>query len=322
MKAIVYNRYGSPDVLRLQEVDKPTPKDTDVLVKVQAASLNAADLDYLNGAFLIRLGSPFKPAHKILGSDIVGRVEAIGSSVTRFKVGDDVFGDLSECGFGAFAEYVCVPEKALALKPTTATAEETATLPAAAVIALQSLRDNGQVKPAQKVLVNGAGGGVGTFAVQLARLFGAEVTAVDATAKLDMLRGLGADHVIDYTQEDFTRNGQRYDLILEVVARRSIYDYQRALSANGTYVLIGGSVSSILQAVLVGSWISKQGSQKMGILMARQSHQDLATLKDLIETGKIKAVIDRVYPLAEVADALRYLESGRAKGKVVIHISA
>lgn len=318
MKAIVYTEYGSPDVLQLAEVEKPKPKDDEVLVKVHATSVNAADLDLLKGVFLIRLGGFQKPQYKILGSDIAGRVEAVGSKVTRFQVGDEVFGDLTERGFGAFAEYVCVSENALGLKPKNLTFEEAASVPSAGVIALQGLRRKGQIHAGQKVLINGAGGSVGTFAVQIAKHFGAEVTGVDSAKKLDMLRSLGADYVIDYTQEDFTRNGQQYDLILDVVAHRSVFDYRRALSANGVYVMIGGSTSALMQCFLLGKWISKADGQQLGVLMVRLNLEDLNFMKDLLEAGHIKPVIDRCYPLNEVAEAFRQLEAGRACGKIVI----
>src|SRR6266704_4438532 len=321
MKAIVYHKYGSPDVLELKEVAKPTPKDNEVLVKVHAASVNAADVEHLRGVYLVRLGGLLKPQYKILGSDIAGRVEAVGRKVTQFQPGDAVFGDLSECGFGAFAEYVSVPENAVALKPASLTFEEAAAVPSAAIITLQGLRDKGQVQPGQKVLINGAGGGMGTFAVQIAKLFGAEVTGVDSTRKLDMLRSIGADHVIDYTQEDFTKSGQRYDLILDVVASQSIFDYKRALSPKGIYVMVGGSLAAILQGFLLGPLISRTGSKKMGSVMWKPNNQeDLAILEELFAAGKVAPIIDRRYPLSEVPEALRYLEEGHAKGKVVITV--
>ena len=318
MKAAVYTKYGSPDVLQVKEVERPAPKDNEVLVKVLASSVNAADVDHLRGVFLIRLGGFLKPSYRILGSDVAGRVEAVGASITQFQPDDEVFGDLTECGFGAFAEYVSAPEKALALKPANLTFEQTASLPSAGVIALQSLRGKSPVQPGQTVLINGAGGGVGTFAVQIAKSFGAEVTGVDSAEKLDMLRSIGADHVIDYKQEDFTQNGQQYDRIVDVVAYRPLSDYQRALSPNGTYIMVGGSLSAIFQAGLLGTWISRNGSQKLGILMARLNNDDFVHLKELIETGKVTPVIDKCYPLSEIAEAIRYLESGHALGKVVI----
>jgi len=319
MKAIVCTKYGSPDVLQLKEVAKPAPKNNEVMVKVHAASLNAADVETLRGVFWVRIGGPLKPMYKILGSDIAGRVEAVGRNVKQFQPGDEVFGDLSVCGFGAFAEYVSVPENALALKPASMTFEEVATLPQAAVLTLQGLRDKRQVQPGQKVLINGAGGGVGTFAVQIAKSFGAEVTGVDSTGKLDMLRSIGADQVIDYTQEDFTRSGQRYDLILDVVAYRSIFAYKRALSSKGIFVYVGGSTAAIFQALLLGPLISRTGTKKMGIVMWKPNKkEDLVFLKELFEVGKVVPVIDRRYPLSEVPEALRYLEEGHALGKVVI----
>ncbi len=321
MKAIVYSKYGSPDVLELKEVEKPTPKDNEVLVKVHAASLNAPDLDYLRGRFFARFQGLFKPKFKILGSDIAGRVELIGKNVTQIQPGDEIYVNSFECGFGAFAEYVCVPENLVMLKPASMTFEEASTLPSSAIIALQGLRDKRQVQPGQKVLINGAGGGTGTFAVQIAKYFGAEVTAVDSTKKLDMLRSIGADHVIDYTQEDFTKSGQRYDLILDVAAHHSIFDYKRALNPKGILAVVGGSKGPLFQAVFLGPLISIFGSKKMGILAWKPNKkEDIAFLLELLEAGKITPVIDRHYPLSEVAEALRYLEEGHAQGKLVINI--
>ncbi len=322
MKAIVYTHYGPPDVLKLEEVEKPTPKDDEVLVKVLAASAAAGDLLLLRAKpFLVRFTyGLLKPKHTILGAAVAGRVEVVGHNVTQFQPGDEVFGDLSECGFGAFAEYVSVPENALALKPTRLTFEEAATVPVSAVTALQGLRDKGQIQPGQKVLINGASGGVGTFAVQIAKSFGAEVTAVCSTGKMDMVRSIGADHVIDYTQEDFTQNGQGYDLILAANGYHSISDYKRALSPKGTYVMTGGSMAQLFQAMLLGLWISMTGSKKMGNLMAKLNQKDLVFMKDLLEAGKVVPVIERRYMLSEVPEAIRYLEEGHAKGKVVITV--
>ncbi len=318
MKAIVCTKYGPPEVLQLKEVAKPTAKDNEVLIKVHAASLNAADFEYLRGTpFMVRLAAPLKPTFKIFGSDIAGRVDAVGRKVKQFQPGDEVFGDLSLCGFGAFAEYVCASESALALKPASMTFEEAAALPQAAVLALQGLRDKRQIQPGQKVLINGAGGGVGTFAVQIAKYFGAEVTGVDSTRKLDMLRSLGADQVIDYTKEDFTKNGHHYDRILDVAAHHSIFDYKRALSPEGIYLMVGGSTAAIFQGFLLGPFISMKGSKKMGILI-HKPNKDLAFIKELFEAGKVLPVIDRRYPLSEAAGAFRYLEEGHAQGKVVI----
>ena len=320
MKAIVCHKYGSPDVLKLEEIQKPIAGDDEVLVKVHAASANAADWHILRAdPFLVRLASGLlKPKHKILGADIAGRVKAVGRNVTRFQPGDEVFGDISGCGWGGFAEYVCARENALALKPASMTFEEAAAVPFAGVTALQGLRDKGQIQPGQKVLINGASGGVGTFAVQLAKSFAAEVTGVCSTRKLDMVRSIGADQVIDYTQEDFTNNGQRYDLILAANGYHSISDYKRALSPNGIYVTTGGSGAQMYQAIFLGPWISMTGSKKMGNLLQRPNLKDLVFMKELLEAGKVVPVIDRRYPLSEVAEALRYLEEGHAQGKVVI----
>jgi len=319
MKAIVYEKYGPPDVLHLKEVEKPTPKDNEVLIKVHAASVNSWDWGLLRGKpFVNRLMfGLLKPKIKILGVDIAGRVEAVGRNVKQFQPGDEVFGDISGCGWGGFAEYVCARENALALKPASMTFEEAAAVPQAAVLALQGLRDKRQIQPGQKVLINGAGGGAGTFAVQIAKSFGAEVTGVDSTSKLDMMRSIGADQVIDYTQEDFTKSEQRYDFILDFAAHHSIFDYKRALSPKGIYVMVGGSMARIFQAVFLGPLISMTGSKKMGIL-AHKPNKDLDFMKELFEAGKVVPVIDRRYPLSEVAEALRYFGEGHAKGKVVI----
>jgi len=322
MKAIVCTEYGPPDVLQLKEVPKPTPDDDQVLVRVHAASLNAADLETLRGVFIVRMASPRKPMHEIPGSDMAGRVEAVGRNVTQFQPGDEVWGDLSfPHGLGAFAEYVCVSENALAPKPASMTFEEAATYPQAAIVALQSLRDKGQIQPGQKVLINGAGGGMGTFAVQLAKYFGAEVTGVDSTRKLEMVRSIGADHVVDYTQEDYTRSGQRYDLILDVAAHRSVFDYRRALSPDGIFMMVGGSLATLLQVVLLGTLISRIGSQRIGLnAWTPNKREDLAFLAELFEAGKVVPVIDRRYPLREVPEALRYLEEEPHLGKIVITV--
>ena len=320
MKAIVYTKYGPPEILELKEVEKPTPKDNEVLVKVHAASANAYDWHLLRAdPFLVRLmgGGLLKPKNTILGADIAGQVEAVGRNVKQFQPGDEVFG---ESGFGAFAEYVCASENALALKPANISFEEAAAVPMAAVTALQGLRDKGQIQPGQKVLINGASGGVGTFAVQIAKSFGAEVTAVCSTRNLDMVRSIGADQVIDYTQEDFTKSGQRYDLILATNGYHPISDYKRALSPEGIYVCTGGSMAQIFQSMLLGPFISMTGSKKMGNSATRPNQKDLVFMKELLEAGKVVPVIDRRYPLSEVAEALRYLEEGHAQGKVVITV--
>jgi NADPH:quinone reductase-like Zn-dependent oxidoreductase len=323
MKAIVCTEYGSPDQLQLREVPKPTPDEDQVLVKIHAASLNAADLETLRGVFIVRISSPRKPMCEILGSDIAGRVEAVGRNVALFQPGDEVWGDLSfPHGLGAFGEYVCVSENALAPKPASMTFEEAATYPQAAMVALQSLRDKGRIEPGHKVLINGAGGGMGTFAVQLAKHFGAEVTGVDSAPKLDLLRSLGADHVMDYTRADYTRSGQQYDLILDVAAYRSVFDYRRALAPEGIFMMVGGSVATLLQIVSLGALISKIGSKRIGLnAWEPNKREDLAFLAELFEAGKVVPVIDRRYLLHEVPEALRYLEEEPHLGKIVITVA-
>ncbi|MBC8509268.1 MAG: NAD(P)-dependent alcohol dehydrogenase [Anaerolineales bacterium] len=321
MKAIVYERYGPPDILELTEVEKSTPKDDEILVKVRAASLNAGDWHALRGTpFLQRLESGFpKPKNKILGADVAGLVEAVGSKVTRFQPGDEVYGDLYWCGFGAFAEYVCVPEDAAALKPANIPFEAAAAVPQAAFTALHALRDQGQVQPGQKVLINGASGGVGTFAVQIAKSFGAEVTGVCSTRNLEMMRSLGADQVIDYTQEDFPQNSQKYDLIVDIAANHSLSDLKRVLTPQGICVIVGFStLMHMLKVTLLGPLISKAGSKKLGMLMPKENKQDLADMKELLESGKVVPVIDRLYSFSEIPEAIRYLEKGHARGKIVI----
>ena len=322
MKAIVYTKYGSPDVLQLKEVEKPTPEDNEVLIKVHAASVNDWDWGLLRGKPFVNrlLFGLLKPRIKILGCDVAGRVEAVGGNVKQFQPGDEVFGDIGLYGNGAFAEYVSVPEDALALKPVSMTFEEAAAVPAAALAALQGLRDQGQIQPGQKVLINGASGGVGTFAVQIAKSFGAEVTGVCSTRKMDMVRSIGAEEIIDYTQEDFTQKEQRYDLILAVGGYRSIFDYKRALSPEGIYVCIGGSLAQYSQALLLGPLISITGSKKLGSMYGNPNQKDYGFLIELFEAGKVVPVIDRRYPLSEVPEALRYLEGGHARGKVVITV--
>jgi NADPH:quinone reductase-like Zn-dependent oxidoreductase len=322
MKAIVYTKYGPPDVLQLKEVEKPTPKENEVLVKVHAASVNHPDWAFLRGKpFYLRLITGLlKPKNKILGADIAGRVEAVGGNVKQFQPGDEVFGDISSFAWGGFAEYVCARENGLGLKPANISFEEAAAVPMAAVVALQGLRDQGQIQPGQKVLIVGASGGNGTFAVQIAKSFGAEVTGVCSTRNLDMVRSIGADQVIDYTRKDFTQSGQRYDLILAFAGYRSIFDYKRALSPKGIYVSSGGSPAQSYQAMFLGPFISMTGSKKMGALFVRQPQKDLVFMKELIEAGKVVPVIDRRYPLSEVAEALRYYGEGHSQGKVVITV--
>jgi len=318
MKAMVYTKYGTPDVLQLKEVEKPGPEDNEVLIKVHAASVNSWDWDLLRGTpFVNRLMFGLLKPKVILGCDIAGRVEAVGRNVKQLQPDDEVFGDLSGCGWGGFAEYVCARENALALKPACLTFEQAAAVPQAALLALQGLRYKGQIQPGQKILINGAGGGVGTFAVQMAKSLGAEVTGVDSTQKLEVVRSLGADHVIDYTQEDFTKNGKPYDMILDVAGFRSIYDYRRVLGPGGVYVMIGGSSALVFQLMFLGPWISMVGSKKMGILL-HKPNKGLDYMTGLFEAGKVVSVIDRRYRLSEAADALRYFGAGLARGKVVI----
>ena len=324
MKAIVCTRYGSPDVLQLQEVEKPTAKDDEVLVKIYAASLNQYDWHLVTAdIFLVRLmgGGLFKPKNPIPGADIAGRVEAVGRSVRQFRKGDEVFGDTSAHGDGGFAEYVSVPESALALKPTNLTFEQAAAVPMAAVTALQGLRDEGQIRPGQMVLINGASGGVGTYAVQIAKAFGAEVTAVCSTGNLETARSIGADHVIDYTKEDFTKNGKQYDLILAANGYHPLSAYKRALTPGGIYVMAGGKMRQIFEVMFLGSRTNKNGGRKMVNVSAKMIQKDLRFINELLEADKVKPVIDRSYPLSETADALRYLGKGHAKGKVVIIVN-
>jgi NADPH:quinone reductase-like Zn-dependent oxidoreductase len=318
MQAVVYTRYGPPDVLQLANVPTPVPKDGEVLVQVHAVSLNASDWEALRGKPLYaRIGGPFRPRHHILGSDIAGRVEAAGRHATRFRPGEDVFADILS-HMGGFAEYVCVPETALAPIPAGMTYEEAAALPQAGAIALQGIRDNGQVQAGNKVLINGAGGGSGMYAIQLAKLTGAEVTGVDNAEKLEFMRSLGADHVIDYTRDDFTTNGHTYDLILDVAAHRPAFAYQGSLMPGGRYLYVGGSVATLLQVLLIGPVIGRAEGKKIRLLAVRPGAQHLVPLVELCQAGKIATVIDRRYRLNEVPEALRYLGEGHAKGKIVV----
>ena len=322
MKAIVYTQYGPPDVLQLKEVDQPLPRDDEVLVKIRAASINSWDWDMLTGRpfeyrFLSGLLKPKKT--NILGCDIAGRIETVGKNIKHFSPGDDVFGDLCEGSWGGFAEYVCAREKELSLIPADMKYEEAAATPQAGLLALQGLRDKREIQPGQRILINGAGGGVGTFAIQLAKSFGVEVTGVDNTAKLDMMSAVGADHVIDYTQEDFTKNGKCYDLILDVKTDRSIFDYRRALNSDGIYVTVGGQSSRILQLVFLGPLISMAGNKRLTLIM-HQPNKDLNILSQLFESGKVKPIIDSSFPLSETAEAFQHFGEGNFKGKIVITI--
>lgn len=323
MKAIINTTYGSPDVLRLVELETPTPAADEVLIRIHAASVNAYDWHLLRAdPFLVRLSMGFfRPRNPMLGADVAGQIVAIGRDVTQFKPGDEIYGDLSACGNGGFAEYVAVPEKYVAPKPASLTFKQAAAVPMAAVTALQGLRDVGSVQPGHKVLINGASGGVGTFAVQIAKALGAEVTAVCSTSKIDLTQSLGADHVIDYAKEDFTRNGRQYDLILAVNGDRSLGDYERVLMPNGTYAMVGGSNSQIFQALLRGPIKSRSGGKRFTTVSAKPNQADLEVMNDLIETGRVRPVVDRCYPLSETAEALRYVEAGHARGKVVITIA-
>lgn len=328
MRAIVRSRYGSPDVLELAHLPKPVAEGDRALVRVLAASVNAGDLDYLYGRpRAARIGTGLgRPRNRGLGLDVAGVVEAIGSAVTTLHPGDEVFGDMTAYGFGGFAEYVCASERAFAPKPVSLTFDEASTVPQGAILALQGLRSGGPIRPGDKVLINGAAGSVGPFAVQIAKSLGAEVTGVDSQAKLDMLRSLGADCVIDYSREDFTKSGHRYDRILDIVGRHSIFDCCRALSRDGTYVMLGGATRRVLQVLFVGPLIGVTRRKKMGMLGIRWrwqpfSKQDVLVLSELIGTGKLTPIIDRRYPLDEVQEALRFLEAGRARGKLVITVT-
>jgi NADPH:quinone reductase-like Zn-dependent oxidoreductase len=320
MKAILQTNYGSPDVLKLEDVEKPAPKGNQVLVKVHAASINAGDYRIMRAnPFFIRLmGEGFlRPKDTRFGSDVAGRVEAVGEDVKQFQPGDEVFG----CAKGAFAEYVLARESNLALKPANRSFAEAAAVPIGALTALQGLRDTGGIRAGQRVLIQGASGAVGTFALQLAKLFGAEVTAVCSPRNLDMARSLGADHVIDYTKEDFTRNQPRYDLIFAVNGYHPMTAYQRALCPQGIYVCAGGTMPQFMQAILLGSLLSKDGGKKLTTMgIAKVNQKDLVYLGELLEAGKIVPVIDARYPLSETAEAVRYVEDKHAQGKVVITV--
>ena len=320
MKAVIYTKYGPPDVLQIEEIEKPTPNENQVLVKVHASSVNAGDYRVMRARpFLLRLmiGGLLKPKNTCLGSDVAGAVEAVGENVKQFQPGDETFG----CRSGAFAEYVTAREGLLTLKPSNISFEQAAAVPVAALTALQGLRDAGKVQAGQKVLIQGASGGVGTFAVQLAKYFGTEVTAVCSTRNLDMALSIGADHVIDYTREDFTRGKQRYDLILAVNGYHSLPAYKRALSPQGMYVCTGGTLPQFFEAMLLGSLMSRKGGRKMGSMgIAKVNREDLVFLAELLRSGKIAPVIDRSYPLSEIAEAVRYVEDVHAQGKVVIEV--
>jgi NADPH:quinone reductase-like Zn-dependent oxidoreductase len=324
MKAIVYMKYGSPsDVLELKEVERPVPKDNEVLIKIHSSSVNFANPSQVRGKpFITRLmGSGlFKPKNNIPGGDLSGVVEAVGKNVTQFKSGDEVFGDLADHGSGAYAEYVSAHERTIAHKPANLSHEESAVATQASVVALQGLRNEGQIKSGQKVLIVGSSGGIGTYAVQLAKYYGTEVTAVCSTGNIELVRSLGADHVIDYTKEDFVRKEQKYDLILATVSYRSIFDYRKALSQTGTYVATGGSMAQIFQPMILGGFMSKKGGQSFKTLTHKTSQDDLTFIKSLFEAGKLKSVIDKRYSLSDIVKALEYYEIGHTRGKIAITI--
>lgn len=320
MKAIVYTEYGPPEVLQIKEVAKPVPTDDEVLIKIYAVSVNGSDREGMIGKPLYaRMRGLRKPGYPILGSDIAGRVEMVGKNNAEFRPGDEVFGEIP--GYhGGFAEYVCTSGRTMALKPASMTFEEAAAIPQAGVIALNGIREKGQVQPGQKVLINGAGGSAGSFAVQLAKLHGAEVTGVDNMGKLEFMRTLGADHVIDYTRKDFTKNRNQYDLVLDVIAHRSVFSYARALTSNGSCFVVGGSLATFFQILFLGPWIRRATGKKLSILVVPQNRKDLIAITELCEAGKVRPVIDRQYSFREVPDALQYVSEGRAKGKVVIRV--
>ena len=311
MKAVVYNKKGLPDKLIYRDVEKPRPNDNEVLIKILAVAANAADYRSMRMGII--------PKRRIFGADIAGRVESFGKNIRQFKPGDEVIGDLSDCGFGGFAEYAVAPEKALIPKPEMILFEAAAALPMAGITALQALRDKGNIQKGQKVLIVGSGGGVGTFAVQLAKYFGAVVTAVCSTKNVEQTDSLGANYIIDYTKEDFTKSNRRYDLILAINGNRPLYAYKRILNPNGIYVMVGGALLQIFKSILFG-WLISFGSKKMRSLAAKSNQKDLEFIVKLVEDGKIKPVIDRRYPLDKAADAMRYIGEGHARGKVVINV--
>ena len=318
MKAVIYRSYGTPSELRIEEVEKPVPKDDEILIKIHAVSINGSDREALIGKpFYVRAGGLLRPRAQILGSDIAGRVEAIGKNVTEFTKGDDVFGELP--GYhGGLAEYVCSSGKTLAIKPAGMTFTEAAAIPQGGIIALQGIREKGQVQRGQRVLINGAGGSAGSFAVQIARLIGAEVTGVDNSRKLDFVRSLGADHVVDYTREDFTRLGKSYHLILDLIANRSIFSSLRALKPNGTYFFVGGSVFVLFQILILGPLIRRFTGKNIQLLIVPQSRSGLLGIMELCSSKEIVPVIDRTFSFSEASEAFRYVLEGRSKGKVVI----
>jgi len=322
MKAVVYNEYGLSDVLTLKELNQPLPKDNEVLIKVHAVSINDWDWGLLRGKPFVNrmMAGIIKPRkNKVLGSDIAGTIVAVGKSITRYKTGDEVFGDLSAAGFGGFAEYVCAPCQSLTLKPKTMSFEQAAAIPQAGVLALQAVQDKRPNKKSLNVLINGAGGGSGSFAIQIAKSFGDEVTAVDCESKFELMRSLGADHVIDYQKEDFTQNGQTYDLIIDMMGFHSIFDYKRSLNKSGRYVMVGGCSSLIFQTLFIGSLFSLFGTKKLAIL-PHEPNKNIADLLVLIKNGLMKISIDKCFALTEVQQAMKYFGERKSKGKVIITI--
>jgi NADPH:quinone reductase-like Zn-dependent oxidoreductase len=318
MKAVVYEKYGSPDLLQFAEVEKPVPTDDQVLIKIFAVSLNGSDREGLTGKPLYaRMRGVRRPGYPILGSDIAGRVESVGKNITEFKPGDEVFGEIPGYHSG-LAEYVCTAGQTMALKPASLTFEQAAAIPQAGTIALRGIRENGQVQAGQSVLINGGGGSAGSFAIQLAKRSGAVVTGVDNAHKLDFMRSLGADHVIDYAREDFTRSGQQYDLILDLIAHRSVFACRRALRPNGTYFFAGGSAAVIFQLLLFGPLIRRAAAKNLRMLMVPQNRPDVITIAEMCEAGHLVPLIDRQYSFSETPEAFRYLLAGHAKGKIVI----
>lgn len=320
MKAVLYKEYGSPDVLRMQEISKPVPADDEVLIKIRAVSINGSDREALVGKpFYARIGGFRKPGNPILGSDIAGWVERVGKNNSEFQVGDEVFGELP--GYrGGFAEYACTHGKTLMRRPISLTPIQAAAIPQGGVIAFNGILKQGRVLPGQSVLINGAGGSGGSFAIQLAKMQGAEVTGVDNTHKLEFMSSLGADHVVDYTRQDFTKNGKQYDLILDLIANRSIFDSARSLAPDGTYFFVGGATRLIFQILLLGPFIKRATGRYVRMLIVPQNRADLIEITKLCETGKIVPAIDRQYPFHEIPAALRYVSEGSAKGKVVINM--
>ncbi len=321
MKAITHNKFGPPkEVLKIEEVKKPSPKDDEVLVKVQANSITYSNMMLVTGkpriARFVGMGL-FKPSNEIPGSDIAGTIEAVGENIKKFKPGDEVYGDLSGDGRSCLAEYVCAPGSALAQKPSNLSFEEASAVPEAALVALQALRDHGKIKSGMNVLINGASGGIGTFAVQIAKYYGAKVTGVCSTKNLDLVRSIGADHVIDYTKESITQNGEQYDIILGTAGFQTLSDYKKALRPHGIYISTGGAMKQTFQAMLLGPFVSMFGNKKLGGMMVKPN-LDLDFMRELIESGKVKPVIDRIYKFDETAEAFEYYAKGHARGKVII----